>query len=75
MIPFILIIQDGNWPFSMFDDLKRKHHWVLKILKYRDKDNLLRWIDKIIAKADAKYKEIQPIKGQAYEKTILGEEW
>lgn len=75
MIPFIPIIQEGDWPFAMFVDLQRKHHWVLKTLKYKDKDDLIQYVDKIIAKANIKYREIQIEKSKADQKPVSGDEW
>ena len=75
MVPFIPIIQEGDWPFAMFVDLQRKHHWVEKTLQYKDKDDLLQYLDKIIARAEAKYKEIQLEKAKQANKPVSGEEW
>jgi hypothetical protein len=75
MIPFIPIIQEGDWPFAMFVDLQRKHHWVLKTLKYKDKDDLIQYVDRIIAKANAKYRDIQIEKAKTGEEPVSGDEW
>ncbi len=75
MIPFIPIIQEGEWPFAMFVDLQRKHHWVFNTLRYRDKNDLLQWVDKIITRADKKFREIQIEKAQAAQKPVSGEDW
>ena len=75
MVPFVPIIQEGEWPFSMFLDLQRKHHWVLKTLKYKDKDDLMLWVDKIISKANAKHSEIQLEKAKEAQEPSTGEEW
>jgi uncharacterized protein YjbI with pentapeptide repeats len=34
MIPFVPILQDGEEPFSMFQDLQNKYSWVLDVLRY-----------------------------------------
>lgn len=47
-IPFVLIIQDGEEPFSMFRDLPGKYDWVLNPLKYSNIDNLLQGFKKAI---------------------------
>ena len=75
MIPFIPIIQEGEWPFAMFVDLQRKHHWVFNTLQYKDKDDLLQYVDKIVERADAKYKEIQLEKAKAAQGPVSGEAW
>lgn len=75
MIPFVPIIQEGEWPFAMFVDLQRKHHWVFNTLRYKDKNDLLHWVDKIITRADKKYREIQIEKAQAAPKPVSGEDW
>ena len=33
-IPFVPITQDGEEPFSMFQDLKGKYDWVMQPVKY-----------------------------------------
>jgi hypothetical protein len=75
MIPFIPIIQEGEWPFAMFVDLQRKYHWVLKTLQYKDKEDLLQWVDKIIERADEKYREILLEKAHAVQKPLSGADW
>jgi|SRR5271165_1309106 len=43
MIPFVPIIQQGEKPFSMFQDLNQKYgEWVLKVLEYDSADNLIK---------------------------------
>jgi hypothetical protein len=59
----------------MFVDLQRKHHWVLKTLKYKDKNDLIQYIDRIIVKANAKYREIQIAKAKSGEEPLSGDEW
>jgi hypothetical protein len=51
MIPFVPIIQEGESPFSMFEDLQRKFsNWVLETVVYDTKDNLLEGLDDAIIK-------------------------
>jgi hypothetical protein len=75
MVPFIPIIQEGDWPFAMFVDLQRKHHWVEKTLQYKDKDDLLQYLDKIITRAEVKHREIELVKAKRANKPVSGEEW
>jgi len=74
-VPFIPIIQEGEWPFSMFVDLQRSHHWVLNTLKYKDKEDLLKWVDKIISRAHEKYTQLQVEKAKEAEAPKSGEDW
>lgn len=39
-IPFVPIIQEGEQPFSMLEDLETKYEWVLPTLEYDSIDNL-----------------------------------
>jgi uncharacterized protein YjbI with pentapeptide repeats len=49
MIPFVPIIQEGERPFAMFQDLQRKHaDWVLEPLVYDSIENLRRGFEKAI---------------------------
>jgi hypothetical protein len=49
MVPFVPIIQQGEKPFSMFQDLKQKHgDWVLDVLEYDSLDKLLNVFEKAI---------------------------
>jgi hypothetical protein len=41
MIPFVPIIQRGEEPFAMFQDLLGKHDWVLDVLEYDPLEKLL----------------------------------
>ena len=50
MIPFVPIIQEGEAPFSMFEDLKGKYSWVLDGLEYNSKDALLSVLDDAVIK-------------------------
>lgn len=41
MIPFALVIQKGEKPFSMFVDLVRRHDWILSpVLRYESAEDL-----------------------------------
>jgi uncharacterized protein YjbI with pentapeptide repeats len=48
MIPFVPIIQKGENPFSMFQDIQNKYDWVLETLEYDSTENLLEGLDKAI---------------------------
>jgi hypothetical protein len=49
MVPFVLIIQEGEEPFAMFKDLLIRHKkWVLAPLKYDSIDGLISVLDKAI---------------------------
>jgi hypothetical protein len=51
MVPFIPLIEKGERPFSMFQDLWQKHReWVLKPLVYSSIDQLASVFDKAIIK-------------------------
>ena len=46
MIPFVPIIQEGEQPFSMFHDLKKKYSdWVLDVLEYDTPSNLIKALE------------------------------
>ncbi len=48
MIPFVPIIQEGEQPFSMFQDLKGKYDWVLDILVYDTLSNLTKGFERAV---------------------------
>jgi hypothetical protein len=59
MIPFVPIIQEGEKPFSMFQDLQRKYNWVLDRLVYDTPENLINTLEKaIVEPALLKHKEL-----------------
>jgi len=59
MIPFVPIIEEGENPFSMFNDLWIKYKWMLPPLRYPNKDTLLEKFQKgIIDRAIEKEKEL-----------------
>ena len=45
-IPFLTIIQKGETPFSMFDDLQQKYDWVLPTISYSSETALLKGFKK-----------------------------
>jgi hypothetical protein len=59
-IPFVTIIQEGEQPFAMLDDLK-KYDWVLKpVLTYPSAEKLRKAFRKaILDRALAKQRELQ----------------
>jgi Pentapeptide repeats (8 copies) len=65
-IPFVPIIEDGEKPFSMFQDLIGAFHWVLPLLRYDSCENLLATLDDaVIAPALEKRRELALIKAHA----------
>src|SRR6266568_4635194 len=50
MIPFIPIIQEGEQPFSMFQDLEGKFDWVLDVLVYDTPSNLIKGLERAVVK-------------------------
>jgi hypothetical protein len=50
MIPFVPILQEGEPPFSMFVDLQRKYPWVLPVIEYDGKPNLLAGLEDAVIK-------------------------
>src|SRR5262249_54939090 len=60
MVPFVLILQQGEQPFSMFVDLQNKYDWVLKpVVSYPSVDRLIEVLeDKIVRPAEAKFNEL-----------------
>ena len=59
MVPFQPIIEQGEGPFAMLEDLQRKHDWVFKTLRYSSLDRLIETMDdEIIKPAEAKFKQL-----------------
>ncbi len=59
MIPFVPIIQEGEKPFGMFQDLQRKYDWVLEPLVYDTPSNLINVLEKaIVEPALVRHKEL-----------------
>lgn len=50
MIPFIPIIEEGEKPFSMFQDLQNKFDWVAPVREYKNKMILISGMKKQIIK-------------------------
>jgi hypothetical protein len=48
MIPFVPLIQEGEQPFSMFQDLRRKYDWVLDTLVYDTPSNLIKGLERAV---------------------------
>jgi uncharacterized protein YjbI with pentapeptide repeats len=59
VVPVQAIILKGRRAYPMFDDLKRRHHWVLKPYQYESKELLVAQLgDHVIAPAEAKAKKL-----------------
>lgn len=64
MIPFIPIIQEGETPFAMFNDLK-KYGWVLAPLKYTSEVDLIKVFEKsVIDPAQAMHNQLTAKKAE-----------
>jgi hypothetical protein len=48
MIPFVPIIQEGEEPFSMFQNLSGKFDWVLDTLVYDTPSNLIKGLERAV---------------------------
>lgn len=71
MIPFVPIIQEGEYIFSMFTDLKMKYDWVLEPISYNNKEDLLEYFEKgILERAENKFGEIREKRLSAQRDTI-----
>ena len=66
MIPFVPIIEDGQEPFAMFQDLWVKHRaWVLDPIAYGSVEELVQGLDKeIIQPALARFDELLKMKAE-----------
>ncbi|HYC91447.1 MAG TPA: pentapeptide repeat-containing protein [Thermoanaerobaculia bacterium] len=51
--PVLPLLLEGDTEFSMFDDLRRRHPWVLETQRYRDAASLTVALPALIAPADA----------------------
>jgi len=60
MVPFLPIIEEGEKPFAMLEDLWIKHRdWVFQPLYYSSLDALVGAVDtKIIRRAEARFDEL-----------------
>ncbi len=64
-IPFVPIIQEGEYPFAMMVDLQKKYNWVLKTITYNSVDTLMKILKPlIIDPAMKKRQELRLIKAQ-----------
>ena len=73
-IPFVPIIQAGERPFAMMEDLQKKYDWVLETRTYSSKESLIKGLKKgIILPAMEKHKELRLIKAQDTESLSLDE--
>lgn len=69
-IPFVPIIQEGEYPFAMMVDLQKKYNWVLDTISYDSLDTLIEILKPhIIDPAIEKRDELRLIK--AKEPTII----
>lgn len=69
-IPFVPIIEEGEYPFSMMIDLQKKYNWVLNTISYDSLETLIEILKPhIIDPAIKKRDELRLIKAQ--EPTIL----
>ena len=69
-IPFVPIIQEGEYPFAMMVDLQKKYNWVLDTISYDSVDTLIEILKPhIIDPAIKKRDELRIIK--AKEPTII----
>ena len=60
MIPIVPIIQGKEDPFSMFIDLRKQCSWVLRPLRYRTKNDLVRCFDnEIVTPAEELHLEMR----------------
>ncbi|MBX3084618.1 MAG: pentapeptide repeat-containing protein [Anaerolineae bacterium] len=65
MVPFVPIIQKGEQPFSMFQSLQGKYHWVMDVLAYETTEQLIEYLpSKIIKPAIEKHNELIALKNQ-----------
>lgn len=63
-VPFLPILEVGQKEYAMFDDLRKKHPWVLQGVIYNDQNHLINNIEKLTKLAEKKYIEIQAEKNQ-----------
>jgi|CXWL01.1.fsa_nt_gi uncharacterized protein YjbI with pentapeptide repeats len=69
-IPFVPIIQEGEYPFAMMVDLQKKYNWVLDTISYDSLDTLIELLKPhIIDPAIKKHDELRIVK--ATEPTII----
>ena len=64
-IPFVPIIQEGEYPFAMMVDLQKKYNWVLNTVSYDSQETLMKVLKPlIIDPAMKKRQELRIIKAQ-----------
>src|SRR5688500_3480375 len=64
-IPFVPIIQEGEYPFAMMVDLQKKYNWVLDTLSYKSKEELIKVLKSaIIDPAIQKHNKLRLIKAR-----------
>jgi hypothetical protein len=51
--PVLPLLLEGSSEFSMFDDLRRRHPWVMETQRYHDEASLVTALPALIAPADA----------------------
>jgi len=74
-IPFVPIIQEGEYPFAMMVDLQKKYNWVLNTVTYDSQETLMKVLKPlIIDPAMKKRQELRIIKAQEPE-VILGKDY
>jgi hypothetical protein len=59
MVPFITVLEEGEEPFAMFQDLWVKHRdWVFAPVGYAAVDELAQGLDVLIKRAQARSAEL-----------------
>jgi len=55
-----LLLEGSTGEYTMFQDLRKKYHWVLATYQYKDIASLLEsLVDKVIAPAEEKARELE----------------
>ncbi len=59
-VPVQPLLLEGSSEFSMFQDLRRKYHWVLETYRYENQETLMATLEgRVIAPAEAKVSELR----------------
>ena len=59
MIPFVTVLEEGEEPFAMFEDLWIKYRdWVFEPVGYAAVDELVQGLDVLIKRAQARSAEL-----------------